>query len=513
VNNTNRAQAEGTSIAIPRAGVNTPLLIVSGALVLCALLFWSTSQEIADLWSDTVRRRYTHGWAALAVTVGLLWRDRHRLATVPLQPPRWGWLLLAVGSLAWLVGYNSGLLALTTLLMPLLALTATWAAGGWTLARVAAFPLLFLYFALPIWELLSPPLQWLTAVVNLWLTQLVGIPVIMDDNVIHIPAGWFEVAGGCSGLHFFIVAMAIAALHGHIDRDDARSRTMLLALAGGLAMLTNWIRVFVTIMAGHLTDMQHYLVTVDHYYFGWVLFAFGLVGYVYLSGHLPRRARAERPAGPASATGSSGRIGAAIALAIAALAAGPAWSLVQPRGQAAAAAPPPVVAGWSGPMSSRGDWHPVFANPDEELLVEYFSDAAGAVAVYRAVYRSQRQGKELRGQGNTAAGVHYRELEVEALEVRAGSGTIPVIEHRLQGLDGRQRLVWSLFTVAGEPTAMRPRDQVAYGVRSLFGPPPASVVALSAECKPDCDRARFALEGFAAEALPALLTEPHAEAR
>ena len=60
--------------------------------------------------------------------------------------------------------------------MPMLALTATWAAGGWALARVAAFPLLFLYFALPLWELLNPPLQLLTAVVNLWLTRLAGIP-------------------------------------------------------------------------------------------------------------------------------------------------------------------------------------------------------------------------------------------------------------------------------------------------------------------------------------------------
>jgi len=512
VSNTNRAPVGGTAVAIPKAGVNTPLLIVSGVLVLCALLFWPTSQEIAQLWGDTVRRRYTHGWAALAVTVGLLWRDRRRLATVPLQPPRWGWLLLAAGSLAWLVGHNAGLLALTTLFMPLLALTATWAAGGWTLARLAAFPLLFLYFALPLWELLNEPLQVLTAVVNLWLTRLAGIPVFMDGNVIHIPEGWFEIAGGCSGLHFFVVALAIATLHAHIDRDDARSRAMLLALAAGLALLTNWIRVFIIIVAGHLSDMQHFLVKVDHYYFGWVLFAFVLVGYVYLAGRLPRRARVERPMGPASATESSGRTGAAIALAIAALAAGPAWSLVQPRGSAAAAAPPPVLAGWSGPESSLGDWRPVFANADDELLVEYFSDAAGAVAIYRALYRSQRQGKELRGYDNTLAGAHYRELGSEAREMRVGSGAIPVIEHRLESLDGRKRLVLSLFTVAGEPTAMRLRDQVAYGVRSLVGPPPASVVALSAECKPDCDRARSALGAFAAEALPALLPESHAEA-
>jgi EpsI family protein len=507
MNDANRAPADGSSVATSRPGINAPLFIVLGALALTALLYWPTSLEIADLWGDAVRRRYTHGWVVLAVTVGLLWRDRHRLAVVLLQPPRLGWLLPAAGSITWLVGYGSGLLALTTLLMPVLALSATWAAGGWALARRAAFPLLFLYFALPVWELLNTLLQDLTAVVNLWLTQLAGIPVIMDGNIIHIPEGWFEIAGGCSGLHFFIVALAIATLHTHVDRDDARSRAMLLALAGGLALLTNWIRVFIIIVAGHLTDMQHFLVKVDHYYFGWVLFAFALVGYVYLAGHLPRRARAARETAPASAGASTGRVRAAAALAVTALAAGPAWALVQPSGSSVAALPPPAVAGWSGPESLLGDWRPVFANPDDESLVEYFSDSAGAVAVYRAIYRSQRQGKELRGGGNTVVGEHYRELSAETIEVRVGASALPVVERRVESRDGRQRLVWSLFAVAGEPTAMGLLDQVAYGVSSLFGPPLATVVALSAECNPDCDRAGSALGMIAPDALPALLAE------
>jgi hypothetical protein len=58
---------------------------------------------------------------------------------------------------------------------------------------------------------------------------------------------------------------------------------------------------------------------------------------------------------------------------------------------------------------------------------------------------------------------------------------------------------------------MRLQDQLAYGVRSLFGPPQASVVALSAECSPDCGRARLALDEFVASAMPLLLPELPAE--
>ena len=100
------------------SGLNAPLLIVLGTLALTALLYWPTSLEIADLWEDTVKRRYTHGWLVLAVTVWLIWRDRRYLGSITLRPTLGGWLLVAIGSIGWLVGYFAGLLAVSTLAMP-----------------------------------------------------------------------------------------------------------------------------------------------------------------------------------------------------------------------------------------------------------------------------------------------------------------------------------------------------------------------------------------------------------
>jgi exosortase/archaeosortase family protein len=46
----------------------------------------------------------------------------------------------------------------------------------------------------------------------------------------------------------------------------------LVAVSLAVAMIGNWLRVFFVIYAGYLTDMQHFLVQVDHYYFGWGIF-------------------------------------------------------------------------------------------------------------------------------------------------------------------------------------------------------------------------------------------------
>jgi exosortase A len=487
--------------------IGSPLAIVIGALALTALLYWPTSLEIAELWQDNDRRLYTHGGLVLAVTVWLIWRDRAQLASIRVTPPTVGWCVVAIGSVGWLVGFNAGLLAMTTLAMPLLALTAIWATAGVGVARRVAFAVLYLYFALPVWELLNPLLQSLTTLVNLWLAQLVGIPVAMEENFIHIPAGSFEIAGGCSGLHFLIVALAIAALQGEIDRDDLRSRALLLGIAAALALVTNWLRVFIIIVAGHLTKMQHFLVKVDHYYFGWFLFVFALGLYFYVSSRVPHAARTAPSKAQAVEQLARGRPMIAAVLSAAALALGPTWLFagvgkIEPTGQES----PPTLASWSGPSLYLSDWRPVFENSDEEFLAAYHHEAMGDVALYLATYHSQHQGKELRGYFNTVLGAQYQAKASHQRDIEAGGRAFSLSEQIAAGTNAHDLLIWSLFAIDGKPDPMGFSSQLAYGVRSLFRYPEASVLAMAAECRPDCDHARDAIGAFASQVLPEVLS-------
>jgi exosortase A len=479
------------------------LAIVIGALALTALLYWPTSLEIADLWQDTDRRLYTHGWLVLAVTVWLIWRERRQINSIRMTPPIAGWCLVAIGSVGWLVSFNAGLLAMTMLAMPLLALTAIWATAGVRVARRVTFALLYVCFALPIWELLNPLLQSLTTIVNLWLAQLVGIPVAMEGNFIHIPAGSFEIAGGCSGLHFLIVALAIAALQGEIDRDAFWSRALLLGIAAALALMTNWLRVFIIIVAGHLTEMQHFLVKVDHNYFGWFLFAVALGFYLYVSSRVPHGARTAPLIVQAVEQPARGRPMIAAVFSGAALALGPTWlfagvAKVELTGQQS----PPTLESWSGPGLSLSDWRPLFENSDGEFLAAYHHEAMGDVALYRATYHSQHQGKELRGYFNTVVGAQYQAKVSHQREMEAGGRTFTLSEQIAAGANDHDLLIWSLFTVDGQPDPMGFSSQLTYGVRSLLRYPEASVLAMAAECRPDCDHARDALGAFASQVLP-----------
>jgi hypothetical protein len=126
----------------------------------------------------------------------------------------------------------------------------------------------------------------------------------------------------------------------------------------------------------------------------------------------------------------------------------------------------------------------------------------GDVALYRATYHSQHQGKELRGYFNTVLGAHYQAKASQQMEVEAGGRMFALSEQIAAGANDHDLLIWSLFAVDGKPDPMEFSSQLAYGVRSLFRYPKASVLAMAAECRPDCDHARDALGAVASQVLP-----------
>jgi EpsI family protein len=261
--------------------------------------------------------------------------------------------------------------------------------------------------------------------------------------------------------------------------------------------------VFIIIVAGHLTGMQHFLVKVDHYYFGWFLFAFALGLYLYISSCVPRGARTAPSKAQAVEQPARRRPIIAAVLSGAALALGPTWLIVgvakvEPTGQQS----PPTLDNWSGPSLYLSDWRPVFENSDEEFLAAYHHEAMGDVALYRANYHSQHQGKELRGYFNTVLGAQYQSKASHQREIEAGGRAFPLSEQIAAGTNAHDLLIWSVFAIDGKPDPMGFSSQLAYGVRSLVRYPEASVLAMAAECRPDCEHARDALEAFASQVLP-----------
>ncbi len=455
-----------------------------------ALAMWATTRTLLAEWSDTDNLTYTHGYLILAVCVWAIVRVRARLAILPFSPRPVLAIALALLSLLWLISYQAGLLVVHQALLPIAIWMAVCTICGWPIARECAFGIAYLYFAVPVWSLLNSALQGATTAAMKAMLPIFGVPTYFAGNTVYIPSGVFEIAGGCSGLHFFIVALAVAALYGEMNRDTFKTRVLLLIAAGVLSILANWIRVFTIIVAGHLTEMQSFLIQVDHYYFGWVVFAIAMIVFFYGASRIPQPAAEPEGNLQESAVTPGRRIWLAIALAAFAVGLGPARA-VQARSSLSAAVIelPEMTGEWSGPRAPAGDWYPKFSQADA-LLQGTYGESDRAVELFVGVYQDQRQGKELGSAGNSVLGDTFKERKPRrAIYDRFG-------ERIAQDMEGNEWVVWDRYQIGSRAFYSATMGQIWYGITSVRAVSPSAVIAVRSKCEPDCETARQTNEEF-----------------
>ena len=75
---------------------------------------------------------------------------------------------------------------------------------GTAMLRALAFPLSFMFFAIPFGEFLMPQLIDWTADFTIAALRLTGIPVYREANSFVIPSGHWSVVEACSGIRYLI---------------------------------------------------------------------------------------------------------------------------------------------------------------------------------------------------------------------------------------------------------------------------------------------------------------------
>jgi exosortase len=275
-------------------GAARNLVFVIAVIVLSVLACWPSAAGLWDFW---MRNPYLggHGPFVAAASLGLILRSQPALAAARLRPSAAGVATLFVCATAWLISWRAGIRELHLALLPLVLLTAVLAAFGTAAARSVAFPLGYLYFAVPVWQVLIEPLRQLTIRVVGAIAPILGMPVTIVGNILYFPRNIsFEVTPLCSGVSFLVVGLAVAALIGELQGASHRRRAGLLASMALLMILSNWVRVLVIIVAGYTSDMRSVIATRGHWYLGWLLFALVAVGFGWVT------ARGSRPVEPAT---------------------------------------------------------------------------------------------------------------------------------------------------------------------------------------------------------------------
>lgn len=499
----------GSHAELSTAGIDR-VASVFGLFGAAAILYWPSAVALNTLWGSN-SATFHDGYLALLVCFWLIVRERGRLNQAPLHPMPIALVPLAVLSFGWLWAWRSAIQQAHVELLPLLMFAAVVAALGWRAARIVAFPVGYLYFAMPIWAPLNGLLQELSAKMNGLLVWMAGLPAYMQGNLIQLPWGTIEIAGGCSGLNTFVVGLALGALYGKISEASTGRRLLLLGVMGVLALIDNWVRIFVITAVAYATRMQSSLVR-HHIWFGWVLFALTFAAFLWwaerwcvaddLKRSVEPSASHENPA--PSKSRRTTRI--AMVMTFVALAVLPllSYGMDWARGNEPLVRiqwPVPAL-GWKGPRPSRSSvWDPNYVNASGESLVQY-TDPANEVQAYTVVYRIQTQNGKLFGYWNTVLGDPKRLRALSRRIVSSPSGhwrEIVAIDR-----DGQRSLIWLRYRIGNRFFVDPLLAQLWYGLEALVRPPLSSLTALRAICRPDCKSAQNGLDAATMWARPKL---------
>jgi len=223
-------------------------LLILGGIVIAAFLFCYLDVFkflVIQWWGNNI---YSYGFVIPWISLYLIWIRRDKLAHLQPDPNYVGGLLvLFTGLLMFLLG-NAGEVILvqelslipTIVGLVLLLLGTNFFQALW-------FPLTYLLFMIPVWEIITDPFQFnfqlFSATLSVNLIRFVGIPVLQQANYISLPNITLEVAKECSGVNYLLAVIAISIPLAYLFLNGWK-KIALVCFAVIVGVLTNGLRIF-----------------------------------------------------------------------------------------------------------------------------------------------------------------------------------------------------------------------------------------------------------------------------
>src|SRR6267154_3144309 len=205
---------------------------------------WQTEQE-------------GHGPLIIAAALWLVWQSREKLKVATISPaPVLGWTTLLAGLVLMFLGRTQGVLPVEVLSVIPVITGCVLVSGGWPMLRVLAFPIGFLFFAVPApdWAIDAATVP-LKVFISDMVTQVLyaaGYPVAQNGVMIMIGTYQVLVKDACSGMNSIFALSAIGVFYAYAFRWEEKIRSLLLlASIIPITIAANFIRVVALVLIAY----------------------------------------------------------------------------------------------------------------------------------------------------------------------------------------------------------------------------------------------------------------------
>lgn len=492
-------------------GVPRALVVVVVVLLATPALFYDTTAGMVRVWLSN--ETFTHGFLILPISLWLICQNRSRLAALTPRPDFRALALLVPCLLGWLLASLVDVQLVRQLALVALMPLTVWLVCGLPTVMTLLFPLLYLFFAIPLGQSLIPALMEFTADFTVYAVRMVGVPVFREGLSFSLPTGNWVVVEECSGLRYLIASAALGTIFAYLTYQSWLKRSLFILASLVTPIIANGVRAWMIVMIGHVSDMR-YAVGLDHLLYGWVFFGIVITLLFYIGGRWADPTPADPT--PLASPGTHGETHTAstdkrqIMSAIVAVALFAGVNLLNHAlaGSARGEAPlpslsmPQTVGAWQYSADRPDSWAPRYQDPIQTIARTYVREGA-AVTLHVGYYPVQTDSAEAVSSLNRLTDPYGGEWRLLGSTGRTtAQGTVNEARVRKGNTD---LLVWQAWAVGGRWTA-NPYIAKLYQAYGLIvsGRRDGAYVALATAFNPVDDAARQRLAAFWEQIQPEL---------
>ena len=469
-------------------------------ILLCiaiALALFDTWASLFTLWTN-YDLAYSHGLLAVPLALLSAYTANKQLEN---QTRHIHWLALAFLAASSAVWFLSDFLSIQVgaqlMIVPLIYLTVA-SIYGFKSALVFVPALIYLLFAIPVWDYGNGLLQDLTTFVATSVLKLTELAVFIEGNRITIPYGTFEIAGGCSGLRYLLVALVLVMYFSQQRPNTLTTSLKLFFIALLFGLLANWIRVVLIILIGYESEMQSSIVE-DHEVFGWYVFIGTFIPAYWLLSQVEKRS-AIKPVqiNDHSESHQSRTSVFSLAIVFLALSLGPLakWGFAkQTNDTNFALNSSPAIPNWTTSLGATSPWQLQFKGSQTLEPHVFVNKQYESVQINGAYYQKQTQGQELVGYHNRIASERNWDIRLAPESLLRPSLTD--VRAQLISQDSQARkLIYSYYKIGNHTFVNDLRTKIAQ-LRSIIEPNLfQGFIAYGIDCRGDCSAEAQTLSDF-----------------
>ena len=431
-------------------------------LIAVLLLYSRTGMAMVEIWDRS--ETFAHAFVVPPISLWLIWRQRARLAQCQPSPMPWLLVPMALLGFCWLLGDLVSVNSVTQLTFTAMLVLTVPLCLGWQVTSLILFPLLFLFFAVPIGEFMLPLMMDWTASFTISALQLSGVPVYREGLSFVIPSGSWSVIEACSGVRYLIASVMVGTLFAYLNYQSLRKRLMFIGVAIALPILANWVRAYMIVMLAHLSS-NAIATGIDHIIYGWVFFGVVMlllfyVGMRWADPDVAPPQTSAPPAAPGRARGSLVMIAAVLVVLVSPLLALHRLDADTSKQSLTLSAPVLDAKGWTASPLSADEYKPHFENPRGEVQQRYRQASGSSIGVYIAYYRGQDYDSKLVSSNNVFAlpsSKEWRTVNASKTELPLDTGAVAMRVAELRDANMR-----------GEAHARRVRAYQVYWVNGRW---------------------------------------------